>query len=145
MNASTLVIGFGTTHGDDAVGWDVVSRLHGPDTRLASDPLTLVDIPPSCELLILVDACRGTGPPGTIHRFVWPELPALTDTVTSTHGWSLAAGLQLAESLRRLPLRVVIFTVEAGPVEPGDELSPAMVDAAPRVVELILKEISQSQ
>lgn len=141
MRSGVLVIGFGSSHGDDVAGWEVVSRLEGVETRRGSDPSMLAELPVSCVKLILVDACRGSGPPGAIHRFEWPELPFEIGPVASTHGWGLAAGLQLAECLRRLPKRVVIFTVEAGPVVPESHLSPDVAAAVPQLVELIRREI----
>ncbi|MFO0804309.1 MAG: hydrogenase maturation protease [Gemmataceae bacterium] len=141
MGSEVLVIGLGSNHGDDAVGWDVVSRLNGVEARCVSDPSVLAELPKECQKLILVDACRGTGPPGTIHRFEWPNLPAEIGQPTSTHGWGLATGLQLADCLRRLPKRVVIFTVEAGPAEPGCPPTPEVAAAVSQLVELVRREI----
>jgi hydrogenase maturation protease len=141
MGSEVIVIGFGSNHGDDAAGWDVVSRLDGVDARCVSDASILADLPRECEKLILVDACRGTGVHGTIHRFEWPELPAEIGPLTSTHGWGLASGLQLADCLRRLPNRVVIFAVEAGPAEPGSPPNPEVAAAVPRLIELVRREI----
>lgn len=138
---SAVVVGIGSDHGDDSVAWDVVSRLRGVESRVTSDPLFVADLPPGCPLLIVVDACHGAGPPGSVHRFLWPDSRFADRRIMSSHGWGLADGLHLAETLRRLPTRVVVFAIETVSVEPGAALSPEVAAAIPDVVERIRNEI----
>lgn len=140
-NSTVVVMGLGSEHGDDHFGWRVVSELHGCQTCIISDSLSIADVPPGCEKLILVDACRGAGLPGSVHRFGWPDNRFVEQRVTSSHGWGLTEGLLLAEALGRLPPRVVIFAVEAGGMEPGSGMSPEVAMSIPLVVDSIRKEI----
>jgi hypothetical protein len=78
-----MVIGLGSDRGDDRAGWEVVARLQadgilGVVYKTACDPRALTDLPPDCRNLIVVDACRGAGPPASIRRFEWPD-PRLAD------------------------------------------------------------------
>jgi hydrogenase maturation protease len=141
------VIGLGSDHGDDRVGWEIVTRLSdsippGVATLITADPFSLITTPPRCELLIVIDACRGAGAPGTIHRFEWPDTQLSFLKATSTHGVGLKRVLELAESLGNLPPRVVILAVEADSIEPGQTLSSAALAAVPDVVRRVFVEIA---
>lgn len=138
---AAIVIGLGSDHGDDSVAWHIVSHLKGVKPRVTSDPLSFADVPPDCPLLIVVDACRGAGVPGSVHRFVWPDSRITGRKITSSHGWGLADGLQLAATLGRLPSRVVVLAIETTSHEPGTGLSPEVAAAIPDVVERIRIEI----
>lgn len=141
------VVGLGTAFGDDRGGWDVVARLRNASpvgTRITatSDPLAVVDAPGGCRLLVVVDACRGAGPPGSVHRFVWPDPRLVAAGTASSHGVGLAAALQLAGALGRLPPRVVVLAVEGTAGEPGAGLSRTVEAALPDVVALVLAELA---
>jgi len=141
------VVGLGSNHGDDQAGWKVIAGLLDMNTfgiRLVPtvDPLAIVDVPSNCELLVVVDACRGTGHPGTVDRFVWPDPRLISTDRVSSHGVGLIAALRLAEALGRPPRRVVVFTIETESCEPGDGMSPLVEAAIPKVVELVVAETS---
>ena len=144
---SALVIGLGTSFGDDRAGWEVVVRLQdvlpvGPRAAAASDPLVVLDTLPGDELLIVVDACRGAGPEGSVHRFEWPDPRLTAECGVSSHGVRLTAALELAGRLGRLPPRVVVFAVEGSSAEPGAGLSPAVAVVLPEVVDRVLAELA---
>lgn len=143
----TWVVGIGSAHGDDQVGRRVIARLqteqpNNLQAHATSDPLFLAEIPAECDLLIVVDACRGAGLPGSIYRFKWPDSRLTKFAGVSSHGIGLVAALQLAESLGGLPPRVVIFSVEAEAGEPVETLSPRAEAAIPEVVSLVLAEVA---
>jgi hydrogenase maturation protease len=140
-----MVIGLGSNHGDDRIGWEVVAQLHtirptGIQTHCTSDPLTIVDVSTNCSLLIVVDACLGTGLPGTIHRLVWPDTRLAATGGVSSHGVGLVVALRLAEALGKLPPQVIVFAIEADSGEPGSALNPLVEAAIPKVVAMILAE-----
>jgi hydrogenase maturation protease len=143
--ASVQIIGLGSNRGLDRTGWDVISRLkilHPSQgyVQKTIDPLAVVDIAPECQLLIIVDACMGTGSPGTIHRFEWPDSQLMATTRVSSHGVGLVESLRLGEELGKLPARVVVFAIEIASCEPGLEFDPRVEAAIPRVIEMILAE-----
>lgn len=140
------VIGLGTAFGDDRIGWEVVARLPaalpaGVRCCTTSDPLSVIEAPVGCELLIVIDACNGAGLPGTVHRFEWPDARLVTVESMSSHGVGLAEALDLAATLGRLPPKAVILSVEG--VHGGSGLRPSStVEAAiSEIISLVLAEI----
>jgi hydrogenase maturation protease len=141
------VLGIGSPHGDDRFGWEVVSRLGGTlpvGVRViaASNPLAITEVPPGCELLVIVDACRGAGSAGSVHEFAWQDLRLATTPVTSSHGIGLADALKLVEALGKLPARVIVIVAEWESAEPGCGLSSVVEAAVPKVVARVLAEIA---
>jgi hydrogenase maturation protease len=139
------VIGLGSEHGSDRVGWEVVARLKELCIsqlclRATSDPLSILDVPPECKLLIVVDASTGGGSPGTVQRFVWPDSRLLETGGVSSHGLGLVSAVRLAETLGKIPSRVIVFAIEADSGEPGSKLDPAVEAAIPKVAAMILAE-----
>ena len=143
--ARVRVVGLGTPFGDDRAGWEVVERLP-PElaAEVTSDPLAVLECPPGCELLVVIDACRGADPrPSTLHRFEWPDARLLTEGGVSSHGVGLTAALELATALGRLPRRVVVFAIEGEAEAHGAGLSPAVEAALPVAVARVLAEIAE--
>lgn len=143
------LVGLGSSHGDDRVGWEVIARLResvppGVRAEATGDPLHLLNCPADCGLLIVVDACHGAGLPGTLHRFVWPDSRLLTLGGTSSHGIGLMAALELAATLGRLPPRVVILAIEGIADEPGEGLNHVVEAAIPAAVAAVLTELAQT-
>jgi hydrogenase maturation protease len=142
------VVGLGTPFGDDRAGWEVVERLRerlppGTPTEVTSDPLAVLECVSDCELLIVIDACRGADPrPGTLHRFEWPDPRLTAESGVSSHGVGLTAALELAAALGRLPPRVVVFAIEGEAGQPGAGLSRAVELALPGAVAGVLAEVS---
>lgn len=141
------VIGLGTPSGDDRVGWKVVAHLReappaGVRLDVTSDPLAVADVPTGCGLLVVIDAGRGAGPPGSVHRFEWPD-PRLTAAASvSSHGVGLAAALELAATLGKLPPLVLVYAVEGASAAPGAGLSPAVAAAVPEAAARVRAEIA---
>jgi hydrogenase maturation protease len=74
-----------------------------------------------------VDACASGAPPGAVHRFDAnaAPLPDLSFGL-STHGFGLAAAIELVRALGRLPPRCVVYAIEGASFEAGAPLSPAV-------------------
>ncbi len=144
------VIGLGSDHGDDRVGWKVIAQLQTirpirVQAQSIHDPLVIMDLPADCQSLIVIDACRGAGEPGSIHRFQWPDSRLDVVIGESSHGLGLASALRLAEVLGKLPPWVVIFAIEADSSEPGEPLSKHIEEAIPAIVALVLTEIEGNE
>lgn len=131
----TLVIGIGNAwRGDDAAGLLAAHALRARDLPGVTvvetnvvDP-ALIERWQDADRLILVDAVVSGAAPGTVHRFDLSRetLPA-TFSFCSTHAFDLAALLDLARVLDRLPPQVWVFGVEAGDFAHGHPVSEAVM------------------
>jgi hydrogenase maturation protease len=140
------VLGLGSPHGDDQAGWKLVAflneRLPAVAAVALSEPLGLLDHLEGCAHLVLVDACQSGATPGTVLRLTWPDPRLDAPGGTSTHGLGVGSALALARTLRRLPPRVVLISVEVESCEPGADLSPAVRAALPELFRQVLAEVN---
>lgn len=140
MDTETLIVGIGSAHGDDQIGWRVAERIEqgigqaGARVRKARSPVELMDWLDGVQRLVICDACRGLGRVGQVQRWTWPAQNVVGATWSGTHDLPLPAVLQLAERLGRLPPEVIIWSMEAGPAGQFQELSPAAAAALPEMV-----------
>jgi hydrogenase maturation protease len=127
---------------DDGAGHAVVCQLQADGLGLSEDvsvelltlssvDVQLLEIMERSDVLILVDAVSSGAPPGTIHRLEWrPGLLAPRGVErASSHGLSVREILDLAAALGRLPTRVILWGIEAGPTKPGQGLSSPVASA----------------
>ena len=146
----TLLVGIGSPHGDDQLGWLVADRVatcvkHDHiEIRRAASPTDLLDWLHGVNLLVICDACRGLRRVGEVHRWNWPtpELPALA--WSGTHDLSLLAVLTLAQRLGRLPEQVVVWAMEAAASNTAEHLSPELSAAVPALVNRIVAELNDT-
>lgn len=157
-----LIVGIGSSHGDDQFGWRVVEQLavkiaedcDSPRcevTRLAKSPVDMLDwldgldSADRFERLIVVDACRGSGAVGGICRWMWPteELPVMLRG--GSHDFSITKVLKLAATLGKLPGEVIIWSVEAASGGVSElsigGMSAEVYAAIPEVVERVVGEM----
>ncbi|TWT48049.1 hypothetical protein Pla22_50490 [Rubripirellula amarantea] len=145
----TLVVGIGSPHGDDAIGWLVADALKestdGGETRIekAASPIEIFNAIDDCERLILCDGCSGLGSPGDTRRWQWPSSEFGQVNWSGTHDFSLIATLQLGERLNRLPPQVVVWAIEIDTNRVGDTLSPSVASAIPDFVQQIKQEMAK--
>lgn len=137
------VIGCGNpTRSDDGFGGAVIRRLAaraGPRLVIrdaGTDGMAVMFAARGCSALIVVDACRTGGVPGTLF-----ELPA--DAVAAPHRpsltlhdfrWDHALHAGRAMWGAGFPSDVTVLLVEAASVAFGLELSPAVASAVDRAV-----------
>ena len=129
MRRGVRVVGVGSPHGDDRVGWRLVEDLAesagpGVEAVAVAQPLDLLDHLDGCSALIVVDACRAGRAPGIGGGLDLAGGPARVRGFGSTHGLDLAMALEMADVLGRLPPSVLLFAVEAGACGPVADLSP---------------------
>ncbi|MEX0613443.1 MAG: hydrogenase maturation protease [Pirellulales bacterium] len=149
FRTDVIVAGFGSPHGDDQAGWQVVALLgRRPDlpARLVTitEGTQLVDEIERCDGLIIVDACRGGAQIGTVTRLEWPDPRVRQYHNHSTHGIGLCNALELAERLGRMPPNVDVFGIEIGSCRPLDEISAEVVQAVAELVEIISAELCET-
>jgi hydrogenase maturation protease len=144
-----VVAGFGSPHGDDQAGWEVIAAL----ARRANGVAKLVAIREGtqllgeidcCQRLFVVDACRTASKLGTVTRFRWPDPRIRQKHNHSTHGIGLCNALQLAEHLGRIPQAVEVFGIEISGLNPVGELSCEVDRAVKELTEIIHAELSEA-
>jgi len=145
------VIGLGSPdRGDDAVG-PVAARVvaalgvSGVTVIEHEDPTGLIDTWSGTGLTVVIDAVRTGAPPGTL---VVLEAGADADPLVDdawvsagrggTHAFGLAAAVELARALGKLPERLVLVGVEAAGFEHGAEMSAPVLAALDDVVATVL-------
>ena len=158
-----LLVGIGSPHGDDQIGWRVADELVAAlskrdrqewlDTwriHKAKSPLDLLnwleaDSRGPVRHLIICDACQSASSPadicaGAIHCWSWPdeELPSVR--FSGSHDLGLAAVLHLARALDRLPPRIDIWGVEVDRLERATDLSSQLK----RTPALVARRIRES-
>lgn len=141
------IVGLGSPHGDDQLGWIAVDYLRlclpaGVSAVKAASGVELLEFLVGQEDIIIVDAAAPASRPGSIRFFVWPSADLAAHLPWSTHGLGLVEALQLAQTLGRTPGQVVIATVEAQNTAPGSPLSPAAARGLDDLVESILRRFS---
>ncbi len=141
-----LVIGIGNRfRQDDGVGPAVADELEARGVRtleLDGEGTRLMNAWQGEDRVVLVDAVRSDGRPGTIHR-----LDAIKGRVRknwlrcSSHEFAVAEAVEMARILERLPQSLVIFGIEGKSYGYGEKLTPNVKQAVPEVARRILLEL----
>jgi hydrogenase maturation protease len=133
--------------GDDGVGvhavrdWPEDLPLPGGVRLLDAGTLgpdTLAYLEPG-EAVVLLDAVRGDGTPGTIYRADLGQVEAEEPVPLSVHDLGIGVLLREARLLGR-PLCGVLLGVEPARVDAGTTLSPPLRAALPRLRQAALRE-----
>ena len=148
---STLLVGLGSPHGDDQLGWriaQVIEPGNRPNlmVRVARSPIEVLSWLEGVNWLIVCDACQGAGTLGSWHHWHWPTDDLVPLHFAGSHDLGLAAVLTLADRLGQLPEQVSIWAIEAdllrsSPTSIGAGLSAEVERAVPQVVRLIEEEL----
>ncbi len=136
---------------DDGVGLLIAEELGRRDglavpVYVASgEPGELLGLWAGQEQVVMVDAViTGRSEPGTVHVLHASEAPLPVVSHASSHGIGLAESIELARSLHQLPSDLRLVGIEAGSMEPGTDLTPAVAAAIPKAVEVILREVDDA-
>lgn len=110
-----LVVGVGSPHGADQVGWTVVDRLkvrRSNDAKYTkvANPIDVMDCLGECDELILVDAVHGLTA-NAIQCWTWPNEQIMDGADGGSHGFGIVQVLELAGELQLLPKRVMIIGI----------------------------------
>jgi hydrogenase maturation protease len=150
VTPARLVIGIGNPdRGDDGAGRVVAQRLRGRNgcvlavSECTGEAIALMEAWTGFDDVVLVDACRGAGAPGSIHRFTPAELlrrgHGEPRRYESTHGFGVSEAIGLAQALGRLPSGLVIYAIEGGHFRDGTGLSNAVDRAVQELVALLVQ------
>ena len=153
MNDRTpvLVLGLGNVVcTDDGAGIAAVHKLIReydlPEGVLALDGgtlgLSLLPLVSGANQLILIDAIKGEGPPGTHVRIEGDEVAPAVYERLSPHQIGVADLLAGASLLDRYPERVVVIGVVPESIELGVERTPAVEASIPELVERVVQELT---
>ena len=146
---TVLVIGVGNAwRGDDAVGLQAARRLRvslGPSVEVIDaegDGLAILDLMEGIDHVILIDAVKGGGQPGTTIRLDL-SVGSRWGTVVpcSTHAMGIADAIDLARALGRLPKQIILYGIEIESVESGAPISDAVREGLDIVVEQVYREV----
>ena len=107
--------------------------------------LALLDTLAGCDAAVVVDAVRSGAGPGTLHVIEENGAEPFGPGAGSAHGWGVAETIALGRRLfpERLPPRLVLIGIEAGSVDPGESLSPAVRQALPEASRLIEQQVAR--
>jgi len=130
---------------DEGVGIHVVNELMKmslpPEISVVeggTDGFGLLNIITGADRLIVIDAVKGSGPPGALYRFDLDEVRNCPSGFkTSVHQIGILEVLELSKLMGKKPHTTVIG-IEPKSLEMGMELSPEVRSKIPRVIELIL-------
>lgn len=132
-----VVIGVGNpARGDDAAGIEVAKRVRSaPTHQHSSGDYQMIELWEGFDEVIVVDAARSGAPPGTIHR-IDPSHRTLPEAMlaTSTHSVGVAATIEMARALGRLPERMTVYGIEVSDLGQAVGLSPPVESAVSIVV-----------
>lgn len=147
----TVVLGLGNILlSDEGVGVRVVEAVAarlGPLPNLAfvdggTSTMELLDQLAGAETLVIVDALRGSEPPGTVVRVDGRDLPAFFGRPRlSPHQVGLPDLLAALALLEAAPRELVLIGIVPESLDHGLALTPPVAAAVPRAVALVEMEL----
>jgi hydrogenase maturation protease len=132
---------------DEGIGIHVVKALQEiglPDDVKLIDGGTSPDLiayTRAGDKLIIIDAARASGEPGSVYRFGLDDLAGGKQTLTSAHEMGVAENLRIMTLTGTAPRETVIIGIEPWEIGWGTELSPALRKKLPEIVKIALREI----
>jgi hydrogenase maturation protease len=133
---------------DDGIGIRVIYELR---SRGVPEEVEIIDGGTSPDLisilnanineLIIVDALRGKGKPGTLYRLEIHESNISDASFSSVHGLGVLDGLKLMKKLGIQPDKVVIIGVEPEDTSHGLNISPQIESRIPDILDAVEQEI----
>lgn len=138
--------------GDDGIGVHIANKLMEmrselPDNVEVIDAgvggLELLNFMENAEQIIIVDAVKGAGDVGSVHRFEIEDIKnAISGDALSIHDTSIADVLCIAQHVQEMPKSVKIFAIE---IEEAEEVSICLSEkvqaSVDEVISMILDEI----
>ena len=147
-NKKVVIIGIGNLIlQDGGVGVHAVRELEKRDLPAHVEVIDggtylmdLLSVMQEAERIIVIDALRGGGEPGTLYRVTPADLMAETERTLSLHQVGLLEVLGMVRQLGGNP-QVVIIGVEPKEISWGMELTPEVGAKLPRVIDAVFEEL----
>lgn len=146
------ILGVGSPSGDDRAGWMVVDALLASGVRTGGEIVIDKLDRPGANLIflfehvgwvILIDAMRSNGQPGSIRRFDQQDWPAYCGGLSS-HGFGVLDALTLARELGSLPPRLDLYGIEIGSASPGEQTRSEILAASEQLAQRIAVDLAAS-
>ncbi len=148
----TLVIGVGNLLlGDEGLGVHAArALLTGCDppafdvVDAGTSLFEVIGAAKGYDRLIILDAIRAGGEPGTLYRMETADIEACLEWEVATfslHEWGIADSLRAARLTGILPPHIVILGAEPAMIEPRLTLSPPAQGAVKRILCLLSAEL----
>ena len=145
-----LILGIGNILlSDEGVGVRVIEqmqKMHLPDDVEVIDGGTagadLLDVLAERRKVIVIDAVQADCEPGTVLRFTADDLTQPDGVGMSLHELGLGEALTMTRKLECAPEDVVVFGIKPKDISCGLELSEEIAASVPKVIELVLAEIT---
>lgn len=142
-----LIVGIGNLlYRDDGIGARVIEEMKKmalPEDmellEMGTSTMDLIYHLDGVEKLIVIDALKSGGVPGTIYRIKPEDLLPDEGQPVSLHDIGLLETLQMAKR-KGMEIETVVIGVEPKILEWGMELSQELREKIPAVIEAILKE-----
>ena len=137
---------------DEGVGIHVIQALEKDSTESCGEFMIvdggtctdiLLHLPLGIEKLIVVDAVKGGGEPGSIYRFSPGDIAFERGTQTSVHQLGLAESLEMMAVARTGAPQVVIVGIEPKEIDWGLEISVELKERVPQVIAMVKEEIAK--
>ena len=131
---------------DEGIGIHAAKTLQEmnlPDNVRIIDGVTSPDLIAFSEAgdkLIIIDAAKCGGKPGTIYRFHPYDLSSEANRTISAHELGVAQSLKLMNLMGDEPSEIVIIGVEPKEINWGLELSPEVRQKIPQIIKAVLRE-----
>ena len=150
--SQAAVVGFGNILlKDEGVGIHVVQHMDSLPRNSVREyllvdggtcPDVFLSLPEEISTLIVVDAVKGGGEPGSIYRFTPDDIEFNRVTIASLHQLGLREGLGIMKDLGKYPERVIVIGVEPKEIDWGLKISPELEKTVRQVVLLVEQEIA---
>lgn len=148
-----LVIGVGNSiQRDDGVGIHAVNVLRelewDDDVEIFDGGTAGLDLLPVLEnrkTVVVIDAVHANHPPGTIYRFTPDDVDSPFLQHASLHQLGLLDIVRTGEMIGTAPDETIVIGVEPAEIDWGLELTPAIAEKMPRVIELVQEEVQAAR
>ena len=133
---------------DEGIGVHIAHALQQIDIPYnvkIIDGGTSLDLPDCLEnvdKLIIIDAVKTGGQPGTIYRFHPYDMDIESEGIISLHELGLAQSLKMMRLMGNEPKETVIIGIEPKEINWGTELSAELQQKIPEIINIVLGEIS---
>jgi hydrogenase maturation protease len=91
--------------------------------------------------LIIIDALKGGGKPGTVYRLYPRDLLATSEFSVSLHQMNVFDALSIAKKIRKIPQETVIIGVEPKEIDWGLGVTSDIKRKFPEITDIVLEEI----
>jgi hydrogenase maturation protease len=147
MPGKTLIVGMGNLiYRDEGIGVHVIEKMkemelpgHVELLDIGTSTMDLISYLEGVEKLIVIDAMKAGGTPGTIYKCRPQDLLPTEEGPVSLHDIGLLETLDMAKK-KELEMDTVVIGVEPKVLSWGMELSDEVKSKIPTIIEAVLKE-----